>query len=121
MTGASFVVGLGLVALAALAWIWLWADQATPRPTVAKYVPALADIGMVALWLHALALATAGAGFWSYVMTGVLVCAAAVLRHPPTASADEDHEEPVAPPAPAPVPEREVAPPPRAGGLWASR
>lgn len=114
--GASFIVGLALVALAALAWIWLWADQQTPRPAVAAYVPALADCGMVALWLHALALATGGAGLWSYVVTGVLVCAAAFLRNPPAVTADE---EPPAP-APEPVPEHEPAPPPRAG-LWASR
>ena len=121
VAGASFVVGLGLVALAALGWIWLWADSEAQRPAVVTYLPALADCGMVALWLHALALATAGhSGFWAYAVTGVLVCAAAVLRHPPAAAEDEDEdgaeEQPVAPEVPGPTP----APAPRAG-LWASR
>jgi hypothetical protein len=114
VTGATFVVGLALVALAALAWIWLWADRERERPLVVEHLPALADCGMVALWIHALALAVSGGGsLEAYLITVVLACAAGVLRNPPAVS--EPEPEIVATAAP----DRETPPPPRGGGLWA--
>src|SRR3954453_584974 len=94
VTAATFVVGLALVALAALAWIWLWADRDTSRPVIVEHLPALADCGMVALWIHALALAAGGGGtLKAYLITGVLACAAGVLRNPPGARDEEAEPE----------------------------
>src|SRR4051794_16957934 len=115
VTAATFVVGLALVALAALAWICLWADRDILRPVVVEHLPALADCGMVALWIHALALAVGGGGtLKAYLITGVLACAAAVLRNAPSVA------DVVAEPEPeivvAVAPDREA---PRPDGLWA--
>jgi hypothetical protein len=91
VTGATFVVGLALVALAALAWIWLWAERDVERPVVAAHLSALADCGMVVLWIHALALAVGGAGsLKAYLITVVLACAAGVLRDPPSAASEPE-------------------------------
>jgi hypothetical protein len=116
VTGATFIVGLALVALAALAWIWLWADRETSRPVLVEHLPALADCGMVALWIHALALAVGGGGtVKAYVITVVLACAAGVLRNPPGAREAEPEPEIVV----AAAPDREPPSPAPRGGLWA--
>jgi hypothetical protein len=115
--GATFVVGLALVALAALAWIWLWMDREAERPVVVEHLPALAVCGMVVLWVHALALAVGGSGsVKAYVITVVLACAAGVLRNPPSVETLEEEPEIVVAAAPD-VPSS--PPPPRGGGLWA--
>jgi hypothetical protein len=115
VTGATFVVGLALVAFAALAWIWLWAERDVERPpVVVEHLPALADCGMVALWIHALALAVGGGGsLKAYLITVVLACAAGVLRNPPAFGSDPDEPEIVV----AAAPDRDVAR--GGGGLWA--
>ena len=79
VAGASLVVAIGLTALACANWLWLRLD---PQAN-ASHLPALADVALVALALHALALvATGTTSPAAYGLTIVLACAAAAVRRP---------------------------------------
>ena len=79
VAGASLVVAIGLTALACANWLWLRLD---PKAS-ASHLPALADVALVALALHALALvATGTTSPAEYGLTIVLACAAAAVRRP---------------------------------------
>ncbi len=79
VAGASLVVAIGLTALACANWLWLRLD---PKAS-ASHLPALADVALVALALHALALvATGTTSPAAYGLTIVLACAATAVRRP---------------------------------------
>ncbi len=111
VAGASLVVAIGLTALACANWLWLRLD---PKAS-ASHLPALADVGLVALALHALALvATGTTSPAAYGLTIVLACAAAAVRGGPVRRSSPSEGRYVVHPEPPDAPE----PMPRRTTLW---
>jgi hypothetical protein len=116
---ASLLVAGPLLFGAAVCWITTWAQGPDDRWTSAAraYLAPLADVGLVAIVVHAFALVLAGdASFASWATTAVVACVALALREPPRARTDTTEEPPPErEPEPAPT---TVSPPPRRS-LWA--
>jgi len=79
VAGASLVVAVGLTVFACANWLWLRLHAAANG----SHLPALADVALIALALHALALIVTGTTSPpAYGLTIVLACAAAAVRRP---------------------------------------
>jgi hypothetical protein len=105
LTTASLVVASALVALAAAAWIKLWAQPEEDGGPVGAHLPALAQWALGVLALHGLCLIVAGdARLGSWALAAGFAFAAAVLQYPPAARELEPDEDDVPGSAPAPQP-----------------
>lgn len=121
LAGASLAVAVGLVVVAASAWVVLWAQPEDEGRTRAarEHLAPLAEWGLGLLALHGVVLILAAdTSLASWALVVLLACAAAVIHQPPPAPDEEP--EPTKPPRAAPAAEpAERAPAPAPGSLWA--